>query len=115
MLFEQIRSCHNSATEFLRQYWSAILPSVPGALGGQTPGAKDAKAAKMASYLKNTSTKIEAIVQTAQITGFDPERVRKVPLHLSSGMKQNLTCVLNRCLPLLLVQLRWLLRERGKE
>ncbi|OWT41200.1 transcription initiation factor TFIIH subunit 1 [Cryptococcus neoformans Bt1] len=77
MLFEQIRSCHNSATEFLRQYWSAILPPVPGALGGQAPSAKDAKAAKMASYLKNTSNKIEAIVQTAQITGFDPERVRK--------------------------------------
>ncbi|KAK8864616.1 hypothetical protein IAR55_001866 [Kwoniella newhampshirensis] len=77
-VYEQMRSCHNAATEFLRQYWSAILPTQPGALGS-TGGAsaKEAKAVKMAGYLKNTQPKVEAIVQTAQILGFDPERVRK--------------------------------------
>ncbi|WVO17333.1 hypothetical protein L204_105025 [Cryptococcus depauperatus] len=75
-LYEQVRSCHNAATEFLRQYWSAILPSQVGTLGGQNE-VREAKAVKMAGYLKKTEAKVEAIVQTAQITGFDPERVRK--------------------------------------
>ncbi|TYJ55221.1 hypothetical protein B9479_004051 [Cryptococcus floricola] len=78
ILHQQIRSCHNAATEFLRQYWSAILPAPAGALGGQnTPAAREATAVKMAGYLKTTGNKVEAIVHTAQISGFDPERVRK--------------------------------------
>ncbi|WWD17076.1 hypothetical protein CI109_101513 [Kwoniella shandongensis] len=77
-VYEQMRSCHNAATEFLRQYWSAIMPTQQGALGlAGGASAKEAKAVKMAAYLKNTKPKVEAIVQTAQILGFDPERVRK--------------------------------------
>ncbi|OCF39290.1 transcription initiation factor TFIIH subunit 1 [Kwoniella heveanensis CBS 569] len=75
-IFEQMRSCHNAATEFLRQYWSAILPSQPGALNSSA-SAKESKAVKMAGYLKNTNAKVEAIVQSGMIMGFDPERIRK--------------------------------------
>ncbi|WVF71377.1 hypothetical protein IAT40_006181 [Kwoniella sp. CBS 6097] len=75
-IFEQMRSCHNAATEFLRQYWSAILPSQAGTLNSSTP-AKEAKAVKMAGYLRNTNAKVEAIVQSGMIMGFDPERIRK--------------------------------------
>ncbi|WVQ85967.1 hypothetical protein IAT38_008135 [Cryptococcus sp. DSM 104549] len=77
IIHEQVRSCHNAATEFLRQYWSAILPPQAGTLGGGNAAAREAKAVKMAGYLRNTGAKVEAIVQTAQIAGFDPERVRK--------------------------------------
>ncbi|WVR06807.1 hypothetical protein IAU60_003843 [Kwoniella sp. DSM 27419] len=77
-IFEQMRSCHNAATEFLRQYWSAILPSQAGTMGASTSSAaKDMKASKMAGYLKNTSAKVEAIVQSSVIMGYDPERIRK--------------------------------------
>ncbi|WVQ99485.1 hypothetical protein IAU59_006620 [Kwoniella sp. CBS 9459] len=79
-IFEQMRSCHNAATEFLRQYWSAILPSQAqaGTLSSSvSASAKESKALKMAGYLKNTNAKVEAIVQSGIILGFDPERIRK--------------------------------------
>ncbi|WVW84245.1 hypothetical protein I302_106275 [Kwoniella bestiolae CBS 10118] len=75
-LYEQMKSCHNAATEFLRQYWSAILPSQPGTLNGNVK-AKEAKAMKMANYLRSTENKVKAIIETGVILGFDPERVRK--------------------------------------
>lgn len=85
-IFDQMRSCHNAATEFLRQYWSALLPLPAGSLGGSTPNtvpkgkeARDpVKAEKMANYLRSTERKIEAVVHTAQLSGVDPERVKAV-------------------------------------
>ncbi|WRT66590.1 uncharacterized protein IL334_003549 [Kwoniella shivajii] len=78
-LHEQMRSCHNAASEFLRQYWSAILPTANGigTLGHSSLQAKEAKAIKMSGYLKSTENKVKAIVETSVILGFDPERVRK--------------------------------------
>jgi len=81
-----MRSCHNAATEFLRQYWSALLPLPAGSLGGSTPNtvpkgkeARDpVKAEKMANYLRSTEKKIEAVVRTAQQSGVDPARVKAV-------------------------------------
>nr|XP_018262956.1 transcription initiation factor TFIIH subunit 1 [Kwoniella dejecticola CBS 10117]OBR85114.1 transcription initiation factor TFIIH subunit 1 [Kwoniella dejecticola CBS 10117] len=75
-LHEQMRSCHNAATEFLRQYWSAILPSQSqsGTLGHSSVQAKENKAIKMAGYLKLTENKVKAIIETSVIMGFDPER-----------------------------------------
>ncbi|KAK4688710.1 transcription initiation factor TFIIH subunit 1, partial [Tremellales sp. Uapishka_1] len=79
-ILDQMRSCHNAATEFLRQYWSAILPSAPGTLGAGSASyslaAKSAKAAKMAKYLALTEGKINAVVHTATIARVDPARVR---------------------------------------
>lgn len=74
-ILQQMRSCHNAASEFLRQYWSAILPPAPGTLGQPEP-ARAARAAKMARYLEGTEGKINAIVTTAEISRVDPERVR---------------------------------------
>jgi transcription initiation factor TFIIH subunit 1 len=81
-----MRSCHNAATEFLRQYWSALLPLPAGALGSGGPAvipknkeARDpTKAAKMAKYLAMTERKMDAVVQTAVIAGIDAARVRAV-------------------------------------
>ena len=77
-LFDQMRSCHNAATEFLRQYWSAVLPTSAGTLGPSTIAAKNAKAEKMAGYLRLTEGKVNAVINTATIVGVDPERIRAV-------------------------------------
>lgn len=81
-IMEQMRSCHNAASEFLRQYWSAIMPPLSGSLGAgtqaQTPAVRATRAAKMARYLEGTEGKINAIVTTAEIARVDPERVRAV-------------------------------------
>lgn len=81
-VMEQMRSCHNAATEFLRQYWSAVLPAPAGALGAgnasSSTGAKAAKAAKMAGYLRGTAGKVEAVVHIATEAGVDPGRIRAV-------------------------------------
>ncbi|WWC89097.1 uncharacterized protein L201_004015 [Kwoniella dendrophila CBS 6074] len=77
-LHEQMKSCHNAATEFLRQYWSSILPSQLGTLGNSlSKQQKEDKAIKMIGYLKSTENKVKAIIETGVILGFDPERVRK--------------------------------------
>lgn len=81
-VLEQMRSCHNAATEFLRQYWSAVLPTPAGALGAGTPSTspavKAARAAKMAGYLRSTESKVNAVISTAILAGVDPARIRKV-------------------------------------
>lgn len=72
-----MRSCHNAAAEFLRQYWAAILPPAPGTLAtAQTPATRAARAAKMARYLEGTEGKVNAIVTAAEIVRVDPDRVR---------------------------------------
>jgi transcription initiation factor TFIIH subunit 1 len=76
-LLDQMRSCHTAATEFLRQYWAALLPLPTGALGPATApkvkgGARDPdKAKKMADYLRSTERKIEAVVHTAGLISPD--------------------------------------------
>ncbi|ORY26173.1 TFIIH p62 subunit, N-terminal domain-domain-containing protein [Naematelia encephala] len=73
-ILEQMKSCHNAATEFLRQYYSSVLPSL-----GSTEAAAKAKAAKrdkMVQYLELTGGKINAIVHVAQVAQVDPVRVR---------------------------------------
>ena len=81
-LLDSMRTCHNAATEFLRQYWSAVLPTSPAALGAGTPGqsesAKAAKAERMANYLKGMEGKLEAVVQLGVAVGVDPGRIRAV-------------------------------------
>lgn len=73
-ILNQMRSCHNAASEFLRQFWASILPPAPGLQAN--PAARAARAAKMAKYLEGTEGKINAIVTTAEIARIDPDRVR---------------------------------------
>jgi hypothetical protein len=58
------------------------LPTAAGALGAGTnatsAAVKAAKAEKMAGYLRSTDNKVNAVVHTATIAGFDPARVRAV-------------------------------------
>ncbi|TXT07203.1 hypothetical protein VHUM_03373 [Vanrija humicola] len=76
-ILEQMRSCHIAATEFLRQYWAAILPPPPGSLGaGASSAEREKRAQKMIKYLKGTEGKVNAIVNVAMTERFDPERVR---------------------------------------
>nr|WRH23628.1 N-terminal domain [Naematelia aurantialba] len=88
-ILEQMKSCHNAATEFLRQYYSAVLPSPSGALGlgsGTSAAAAPAKAAKrdkMVQYLRLTGAKVNALVHVAQVAQVDPARVRAVRLVFS--------------------------------
>lgn len=77
-LIEEMRLLHNATTEFLRQYYGAIHPPPPGALGGQTPQQRQQKAAKMLKYLAGTEAKVNAIVTVAEIERVDPERIRAV-------------------------------------
>ena len=73
-----MKSCHNAANEFLRQYWSAILPAQAGTLGSSSVAAKQAKAVKMAGYLRGMEGKMNAVVHTAVTQHVDPVRVRAV-------------------------------------
>ncbi|KLT39906.1 hypothetical protein CC85DRAFT_288089 [Cutaneotrichosporon oleaginosum] len=76
-IVDDMRSCHNAASEFLRQYWAAVLPPAAGTLAtNHTPAMRAARAAKMAKYLEGTEGKVEAIVMTAQMEKADPARVR---------------------------------------
>ncbi|BEI90749.1 uncharacterized protein CcaverHIS019_0308190 [Cutaneotrichosporon cavernicola] len=76
-IVDDMRSCHNAACEFLRQYWAAVLPPAAGTLAtNQSPAVRAARAAKMAEYLLGTEGKVEAIVMTAQMERADPVRVR---------------------------------------
>jgi transcription initiation factor TFIIH subunit 1 len=78
-IMNQVLSCHNAACEFLRQFWSAVLPNLPGTLGAPTAQQKADKARKMADYLGKTGEKVEAVVRTAVSSGMsEPERVREV-------------------------------------
>jgi transcription initiation factor TFIIH subunit 1 len=77
-IMSQVSTCHNAACEFLRQFWSAVLPTPQGTLGGaQTPEQKAAKAKKMATFLAGTQKKVESVVASAVNAGMkEPSRVR---------------------------------------
>lgn len=78
-IMAQVLTCHTAATEFLRQFWSAVLPNIPGQLSPASPEQKQNKARKMAGYLALTQNKVDAVVKTASEAKMgDPERVREV-------------------------------------
>jgi transcription initiation factor TFIIH subunit 1 len=78
-------TCQTAANEFLRQFWSSMYPPVAEqqVLAPATPAQKAAKAAKMIGYLAKTHEKVDALVRTAHLDGFDSTRVEIVrALHL---------------------------------
>lgn len=84
-LFRQMTSCQTAANEFLRQYWSAVLPPAadgPPTTAVSTPAQRATKAAKMIGYLGNTQAKVDAIVNFAQQHGMDAGRISTVSLAL---------------------------------
>lgn len=81
----QVLTCHNAACEFLRQFWSAALPTPPGVLSPSTPEQKLIKAKKMAGYLALTEEKVAGVVKTAEEAHLgQPERVREVSPNISA-------------------------------
>ena len=76
-------SCQASANEFLRHFWSAILPSNPSDFGYSAasmaaPAQKAAKAVRMMGYLEKTQERVDTIVQQSQIVpGTDAVAVRE--------------------------------------
>jgi len=85
----QVLTCHNAHTEFLRQFWSAVLPTPPGTLGAPTPEQKMTKARKMAKFLSLMKEKVDSVVQSAaQDPTVDTDRVREVSL--DSGIPLNI-------------------------
>lgn len=79
-LFSQMTTCQTAANEFLRQFWSSMYPPVAEQqiLAPLTPAQKAAKAAKMIGYLVKTHEKVDALVRSAQLEGFDATRVEIV-------------------------------------
>jgi len=78
-ILKQMISCHTATCEFLRQFWSAILPTPPGnVLNASTPAEKSAKAAKMVQYLSGTGAKMDGVVAAAVARGADGEKVKIV-------------------------------------
>lgn len=85
----QVLSCHNAACEFLRQFWSAVLPNLPGALGAPSAQQKADKAKKMIDFLAKTDDKVDGVMMSAVGSGMlDPERVREV----RPGERSSLIC-----------------------
>lgn len=78
-IFRQMRTCQTAANEFLRQFWSAIYPSLGETLGGPTtPAQKTAKATRMVGYLTKTPEKVAAIIKAAETAEVDRGRVQTV-------------------------------------
>lgn len=81
-------TCQTAANEFLRQFWSAMYPP-PMELQTvviATPAQRTAKAAKMIGYISKTHEKVNALIQTAQQHGVDPNRVETVSLDVLSNL-----------------------------
>ncbi|KAJ9117584.1 hypothetical protein QFC22_004434 [Naganishia vaughanmartiniae] len=85
-IMAQVSTCHNAACEFLRQFWSAVLPAPINSLGASSTSAntaaaaeqKAAKARKMAEYLRGTARKVDSVVASAVTYGMqDADRVRE--------------------------------------
>ncbi|KAJ9098251.1 hypothetical protein QFC21_004580 [Naganishia friedmannii] len=83
-IMAQVSTCHNAACEFLRQFWSAVLPAPINSLGSSSANSaaaaeqKAAKARKMAGYLRGTARKVDSVVASAVSYGMkDAERVRE--------------------------------------
>ena len=62
-------SCQAAANEFLRHYWSAVLPPRAddiSAAAMATPQQKAAKAQRMVEYLEKTQLRVDTVVADAQ-------------------------------------------------
>jgi len=72
-ILQQITTCATATNEFLRQFWSALYPSVQDAptLGVLNATQRAAKINKMIDYIMRTHEKVDAIKLTGQHAGVD--------------------------------------------
>jgi hypothetical protein len=74
-------SCQAAANEFLRHFWSSVLPPRPGDISAAamaTPVQKAAKAQRMLSYLEKTGERVNLVMQKATQQKVDAMRVKQV-------------------------------------
>lgn len=82
-ILRSMLSCQASANEFLRHFWSAILPSNPADFGYSassmaSPAQKAGKAIRMIEYLEKTQERVDTVVKQAESTqGADSLAVRE--------------------------------------
>lgn len=82
-ILRSMLSCQASANEFLRHFWSAILPSNPADFGYSassmaSPAQKAGKAIRMIEYLEKTQERVDTIVNQAKtVPGADPIGVKE--------------------------------------
>ena len=80
-VLRQMTSCQSAANEFLRQFWSAVLPAKAFDItvaAHATPAQKAARAQKMIGYLERTEERVRGVLSEAQSANVDPQRVRFV-------------------------------------
>lgn len=73
-------SCQASANEFLRHFWSAVLPAQTGDISASAmanPQQRAAKATRMIEYLQKTQERIDTVVKEGEKVGADPNAVRE--------------------------------------
>lgn len=73
-------SCQASANEFLRHFWSAVLPAQTGDISASAmanPQQRAAKATRMIEYLQKTQERVDTVVKEAEKIGADPTAVRE--------------------------------------
>lgn len=73
-------SCQASANEFLRHFWSAVLPAQTGDISASAmanPQQRAAKATRMIEYLHKTQERIDTVVKEGEKIGADPNAVRE--------------------------------------
>ncbi|KAL5507412.1 TFB1 [Sanghuangporus vaninii] len=90
-LFAQMRTCQTAANEFLRQFWSSVVPaSGEGPMSSASPARKAAKAARMAGYLVKTPEKIQAIIEMARSSGVDAGKIEMAMKPVSTAVEKAL-------------------------
>ncbi|KAJ3508383.1 hypothetical protein NLJ89_g5788 [Agrocybe chaxingu] len=95
-LLRQMTSCQTAANEFLRQFWLATYPPPGEPPAVATPAQRAAKAAKMIGFISKTHEKVQALVQTAQQHGIDPNRVQTALKPVLQASDQALTFYRNK-------------------
>lgn len=73
-------SCQASANEFLRHFWSAVLPARTDDISASamaTPQQKAGKAQRMVTYLEKTQERVDTVVADAKKIGTDDVAVRE--------------------------------------
>jgi transcription initiation factor TFIIH subunit 1 len=86
-LLSQMATCQTAANEFLRQLWFALFPSsqeMRNPAFSKLLEQREAKAAKMVSYLQSTHEKVEALYPLAQQLNVDATIVEMVSSYESA-------------------------------
>lgn len=78
-LMSQVISTHSTTHEFLRHYWSAILPNSASTNTNNTrklnPEEKAMKAQRMIGFLDRTSARVESLIEEAAMISVEKKLI----------------------------------------